>query len=192
MVDRNRVAKMVFSAAESMGMADRETVEALAGQVIARLEQQPAEREPQEQPFPGMETLVSMAAPKRKPVLSSEIENILKEILARKEAEPREDKLNMESTVIKPVTKSNGAVELTENARHVLERRYLQKDKEGNVIEAPSELLRRVASAIAAAELGYNPAADIGFWEEEFFNMMASLKFLPNSPTLMNAGRELG
>ncbi|MFA5317469.1 MAG: hypothetical protein WC369_08615, partial [Dehalococcoidales bacterium] len=85
LVDRNRIARMVFAAAESMGMADRETVEALAGQVIARLEREPVVKEPLWQTFPGMEGLVSRAASRARPVLSSEIENILKEILARKE-----------------------------------------------------------------------------------------------------------
>ncbi|MFA5317119.1 MAG: vitamin B12-dependent ribonucleotide reductase [Dehalococcoidales bacterium] len=98
----------------------------------------------------------------------------------------------MGSIVVKPEVVLDGAIELTENARHVLERRYLRKDKKGNVIETPVELFHRVAVAIAAAERVYNPLADTTAWEAEFYNLMVSLKFLPNSPTLMNAGGELG
>ncbi|MFC1948079.1 vitamin B12-dependent ribonucleotide reductase [Chloroflexota bacterium] len=83
-------------------------------------------------------------------------------------------------------------LELTENALRVLERRYLQKDNEGRVIETPAELFRRVAKAIASAETGYDESADAVAVEEEFYGIMANLDFLPNSPTLMNAGRELG
>ncbi|MFC1983456.1 vitamin B12-dependent ribonucleotide reductase [Chloroflexota bacterium] len=83
-------------------------------------------------------------------------------------------------------------INLTENALHVLERRYLQKDKQGQVIETPEELFHRVAQAIASAELIYNPKADVKATEEKFYQLMANLEFLPNSPTLMNAGRELG
>ncbi|MBI2857495.1 MAG: vitamin B12-dependent ribonucleotide reductase, partial [Chloroflexi bacterium] len=83
-------------------------------------------------------------------------------------------------------------MKLTENARHVLEKRYLKKDKQGNVIETSEELFRRVAKAIASAELIYDSSADVAKWTDEFYEMMTSLDFLPNSPTLMNAGRELG
>ncbi|MFC2041422.1 vitamin B12-dependent ribonucleotide reductase [Chloroflexota bacterium] len=81
---------------------------------------------------------------------------------------------------------------LTENALHVLERRYLQKDKQGQVIETPEDMFHRVAQAIASAKLIYDPQADVKAREEEFYRLMTSLEFLPNSPTLMNAGRELG
>ncbi|MCL2615282.1 MAG: vitamin B12-dependent ribonucleotide reductase [Dehalococcoidia bacterium] len=81
---------------------------------------------------------------------------------------------------------------LSDNALRVLEKRYLKKDKQGNVIESPDDMFRRVAQTIAAAELNYNAKADVQAWSDKFFGAMTSLEFLPNSPTLMNAGRELG
>ncbi|GAQ25585.1 ribonucleoside-diphosphate reductase alpha chain [Tepidanaerobacter syntrophicus] len=84
-----------------------------------------------------------------------------------------------------------GKINLTENARVVLEKRYLIKDENGKVIETPEELMERVARAVAKAESKY-PGADPDKWAEKFYDIMAELKFLPNSPTLMNAGRELG
>ncbi|MBE0415335.1 MAG: vitamin B12-dependent ribonucleotide reductase [Dehalococcoidia bacterium] len=82
-------------------------------------------------------------------------------------------------------------MEFSENALRVLERRYLKKDEKGQVIETPQEMFRRVAHNIASAELLYDPKADVQAREEEFYHAMANLEFLPNSPTLMNAGREL-
>lgn len=83
-------------------------------------------------------------------------------------------------------------MQLTENAIKVLERRYLTKDEEGNILEAPEEMFRRVARHIASAEKLYNTDKDIKNIEEKFYNIMANLEFLPNSPTLMNAGKDLG
>ncbi len=80
---------------------------------------------------------------------------------------------------------------LTPNAITVLEKRYLQKDLRRNVIETPEELFRRVAKNIAQADQIYPSQIDLNPIEEEFYFLMASLDFLPNSPTLMNAGREL-
>ena len=74
----------------------------------------------------------------------------------------------------------------------VLERRYLIRDDQGHPTETVEELFRRVARAIAAPDKAYDPAADIAALEEEFYELMTSLEFLPNSPTLMNAGRPLG
>ncbi len=86
-------------------------------------------------------------------------------------------------------------INISENAMKVLERRYLRKDNDGNVIETPEELFYRVASYIAAAERKFNRPDTESLVEEyttKFYEIMASLEFLPNSPTLMNAGRELG
>ena len=81
-------------------------------------------------------------------------------------------------------------MELTENALKVLRARYLLKDPAGNVIETPDEMFSRTAQNIAAAENLYN--GDAALWEKKFFETLASLKFLPNSPTIMNAGKSMG
>lgn len=81
-------------------------------------------------------------------------------------------------------------MELTENALKVLKARYLLKDEKGNVVETPEAMFRRVARNIAEAELLYNE--DIGYWESRFYELMSQLRFLPNSPALMNAGKSIG
>ena len=80
---------------------------------------------------------------------------------------------------------------LSDNASVVLQRRYLAKDHEGNVVETPEEMFRRVARNLAQAERLYDPEADVDSVEAEFYGVMSRLEFLPNSPTLMNAGRPL-
>ena len=81
-------------------------------------------------------------------------------------------------------------MELSENALKVLRARYLLKDEKGEIIESPKEMFRRVSHAIAAAEKLYHN--DARFWEERFYDLMTSLKFLPNSPAIMNAGKSMG
>ncbi len=81
---------------------------------------------------------------------------------------------------------------LTENARTVLERRYLKKDASGKVCESPEQMFRRVAAHIAEAEKNYDTKTDVRKIEDLFYSLMAEFRFLPNSPTLMNAGRSLG
>jgi ribonucleoside-diphosphate reductase alpha chain len=78
---------------------------------------------------------------------------------------------------------------LSANAKTVLTKRYLKRDEEGNPAETPAEMFRRVAATIAAVEEDKGQAASL---EADFYQMMTQLDFLPNSPTLMNAGRELG
>jgi len=187
LVDRTEILRAVVADAESIGIRDRNKIEQLTAQVIERLEQP--------QPLPGMEHLVPKPHRRRKrPPSDAEIQAMVKEILmAEKPAEREEVQPQMESTtVVKPRVQLKPGINLTENAAQVLERRYLKRDKQGRVIETPEEMLRRVAQTIASAELIYDPKADVKAREEEFYRLMANLEFLPNSPTLMNAGRELG
>ncbi|MDF2874355.1 MAG: ribonucleoside-diphosphate reductase, adenosylcobalamin-dependent [Sporomusa sp.] len=81
---------------------------------------------------------------------------------------------------------------LSDNAIKVLEKRYLSKDENGQLLEDVDGMFRRVAKAVAGADAPYVSAAALQAIEDEFYEMMSSLEFLPNSPTLMNAGRPLG
>ncbi len=83
-------------------------------------------------------------------------------------------------------------MKLSDNAVKVLEKRYLEKDENGNLLEDCDGMFRRVAKAIASADAAYTDEKGLAAIEQEFYDMMANLEFLPNSPTLMNAGRPLG
>ncbi len=83
-------------------------------------------------------------------------------------------------------------IPFSENAKIVLKRRYLKKDSDGNPVESPEQMFERVAEAVAFADTFFDPKANIRKSREKFLKMMTSLWFLPNSPTLMNAGKELG
>ncbi|HSA07160.1 MAG TPA: adenosylcobalamin-dependent ribonucleoside-diphosphate reductase, partial [Candidatus Gastranaerophilales bacterium] len=85
------------------------------------------------------------------------------------------------------------SIKLSENARTVLTKRYLKRDQEGNPTESPEDLFWRVASTIAGAEKEYGKnEEETNKIAENFYKIMEDLSFMPNSPTLMNAGRELG
>jgi ribonucleoside-diphosphate reductase alpha chain len=81
---------------------------------------------------------------------------------------------------------------LTANALKVLKSRYLRRDERGEVIESADGLFRRVAHGVALAEDRFGPRSDRSRWEDAFFSLLDELEFLPNSPTLMNAGTPLG
>ncbi len=191
--NRTKVARAVFAAAESRGITDREQVERFVAQVIKRLEEMAPAVAPK--PLPGMEGLV--AAPGGGGILSDySIQSVVEEIVAKKqegeELRTKEVEPVMEKIRVEPVTEKVKGLNLTPNALRVLEKRYLKKDSHGEVIETPEAMFSRVAKKIASAELKYGSQAQADASEEEFYRLMTSLEFLPNSPTLMNAGRELG
>jgi len=81
---------------------------------------------------------------------------------------------------------------LTNNTQYnILPARYLQKDSDGNVMESPAEMFKRVAQNVAEAENEYEAGLDAAEAEERFENAMKELRFIPNSPTLMNAGTDM-
>ncbi|MGB2800457.1 MAG: ribonucleotide reductase N-terminal alpha domain-containing protein, partial [Dehalococcoidia bacterium] len=184
---RNRIAHQVFLYCESIGISDRERMELLTSEAIQRLEQ--AYR-----PFPGMESAVPESR-----LTSRAIQDTVKQILtegsqmeiATHPTEPKRREQQGKAAPKKSLGTKAEPAGFSETALRVLEKRYLKKDEKGQVKEKPEEMFRRVAQNIASAELIYNPEADIETRTAEFYHLMANLEFLPNSPTLMNAGREL-
>ncbi|MFC1965128.1 hypothetical protein ACFLWG_03925, partial [Chloroflexota bacterium] len=122
-LNRNRIARAIFIAAESIGMPDRQLIERLTAQVIERLEQLE-----QPQTLPGMEDLVPKSRRRQKPLpTDAEIEAMVKEILEEPvRGEETETKMEI-TTTTKPEVQPTSGISLSENARHVLERRYLKK-----------------------------------------------------------------
>jgi len=130
----------------------------------------------------------------RKEIAKLELQTITTSIIERiVEAKLRDFGLSKTSPV--RLNKSffiKQGLDLSDNAIQVLERRYLKRDREGRVIESPEQMFVRVARHIAQAEKRYGGEDRIKAVEARFYRLMTEFKFLPNSPTLMNAGRELG
>src|SRR4030042_3237043 len=166
------IAQSVSAYMQPLGITDRNALEEITNLAIQRLEGI----------LPGMERLITPGA--KQQLSDEQIVAVINEIL-----QERNMKQIQAEPVINPVEHK---ARISENAMVVLEKRYLKKDRDGKEIETPEELFYRVAHHIASAELKYNSDADISRTAEEFYKIMVSLEFLPNSPTLMNAGRELG
>jgi ribonucleoside-diphosphate reductase alpha chain len=169
-INQDKIVKAVFAAGEAMGTTDRGMLEKFTEQVMRRLNLA--------QPLPGMEEFVTPQI--RHPVSESQLQAVISEVITADEFSPQ-----ARSQVV-------SGIKLSQNALRVLEKRYLIKDGDGKVAETPKALFQRVAKHIAKAELIYDSKADVSSWEKKFYKAMANLEFLPNSPTLMNAGRELG
>ncbi len=190
---RNYIAKTVFTYTQTMGLTDRTEQEELTEQVISRLErimtvEEQTRIKRMEPALPGMEHLVAPIIPK--PPSKDQIENIVNELIAEKSV----NKQQVDTSVMtsKTTAQEQADLKLSENALIVLEKRYLIKDSKGNVIETPHDLFHRVSRHIASAEVSFDKTANISEWENKFYQLITSLDFLPNSPTLMNAGRDLG
>jgi ribonucleoside-diphosphate reductase alpha chain len=104
------------------------------------------------------------------------------------EAKPGSEKTDSDA---KGLTTGLQPIDISENSRKVLEKRYLKKDLDSNPIETPEDMFWRVSQNIAEADRLYDKGADVRATAIEFYDMMANLEFMPNSPTLMNAGRDL-
>lgn len=91
------------------------------------------------------------------------------------------------------MSSADNKIILTRNALKVLEKRYLKRDKNGNCIETPQDMFRRVADTIASGDLKFGKISkDVQNLSDRFYNAITHRYFMPNSPTLMNAGRDLG
>ena len=174
--DQEKIAEAIWKAARGVGGKNRELSVKLAEQVVQRLEKQ---LKPDEIPeVEQVQDLVEKTLIERGHARTAKAYILYRQ----KRAEIRRAKLLL------------GVVDelkLPLNAILVLERRYLRKDENGRVIESTEQMFRRIAKGIAAVEKKYGKTqAEITKLEDEFYRMMTSLEFIPNSPTLMNTGTE--
>lgn len=176
--DQDKITIAIYKAAKAVGGSDRKTAKKLSDQVVEILDEKFKNHE-----VPTVEEIQD--AVEKVLIENGHAKTAKAYILYRqKRKEIRETRTML--------LDSEFDARLSANAISVLERRYLKRDEKGNIIETPAALFRRVAESIAAVDLNYNPDADAKETEEEFYKAMTNLEFLPNSPTLMNAGTELG
>jgi len=175
--DESKIALAIWKSAESVGGKDRKRSEELAGMVTKLLEQK----------FGG-ENIPSVED------VQDGVEKVLIEeghaavakayiLYRQKRAEVRQ---------MKSMLGVNDELKLSMNAIKVMASRYLCRDEDRNIIESTAQLFRRVARAIAEPEAAYGGEERVKQYEEAFYKMMVSREFMPNSPTLMNAGTDLG
>jgi ribonucleoside-diphosphate reductase alpha chain len=172
--DRSRIVGAVYRALVAAGAGGRPEARRISAKVGERLGERYAGR------VPSVEDI------------QDTVVEVLRESGFVKVAEEYES-YRRKKEEIRSVKKELGIDEepkLTVNALEVLRRRYLLRDYEGNVVEAPAAMFRRVARAIAAADDKFG--GDVKKAEEEFYHVMSRLEFLPNSPTLFNAGTGTG
>jgi len=178
--DKSKITTAIFKAAVAVGGEDRETAERLADNVVEIVHEK----------FAGSVPSVEDVQDAVEKVLIEEgrAKTAKAYILYRqKRAILRELKAELLNVPVDEVDNKLGV-----NAIKVLERRYLKKDKNGQVVETPKQMFRRVARAIALVDVFYDQNVDTSKVEEEFYDAMVNLEFLPNSPTIMNAGTEIG
>ncbi len=171
--DRERIRKAIQKALEATGEGDGMKAHRISKKVVEKIKKEGKERLHVEE----VQDLVERV------LLESGLVEVARAYIIYRE----------KRTFLRESKKILGVVDdlkLGFNAIKILQRRYLLKDEEGKVIETPLQMLERVSRCIAEVEKDYQ--GEVSFWEEKFFEMMRRMDFLPNSPTLMNAGTRLG
>jgi ribonucleoside-diphosphate reductase alpha chain len=175
--DQSKIAEAVWKAAKEVGEKDRQLANRLAAEVVKRLGKQLKPRE-----IPTVEQVQDLV---EVTLIDKGHARIAKAYILyrQKRAEIRKAK-----TMLGVVDE----LKLPLNSILVLERRYLQKDENGKVIESTGQMFRRIAKGVAEVEKRYGKkSAEVKELENGFYRMMTSLEFIPNSPTLMNTGTYL-
>ena len=176
--DKEKITNAIFKAAQSIGGADREESERVADKVVESIN-----AKYKEEYIPTVEEIQDVV---EKALIETGHASTAKSYIIYRHRK------NVEREM-KHILGVEDDLKLPLNSVQVLERRYLLKDDKGRVIESPSQLFRRVARYLASNEKNYGAdEATVKHYEEAFFQIMTNFEFLPNSPTLMNAGTPLG
>jgi ribonucleoside-diphosphate reductase alpha chain len=172
--DAEKVKEAIWKAANATGRDDGTLVNKLTSQVVERLNQ-----DVDSDTIPDVEHVQDLI---ERTLINNGQASIAKAYILYRQKRARIRRL-------KALLGVSDELKLPLNAILVLERRYLRKDQRGQVLESTSELFRRIAGSIAEVEKGYGKSSsEVQGFEERFYEVMTNLKFLPNSPTLMNAG----
>jgi ribonucleoside-diphosphate reductase alpha chain len=171
--DSNRIRDAIHKAFLAVELEDGERAESVTKEVVRLLEERFWEKPPSVEDV--QDIVIEVLKKSGYGKVADEYQNYR---MKKEEIRKLKDKLG----ILEP--------KLTVNALEVLRKRYLLKDEEERIVETPSQMFRRIAEAIANVDkqYGVNPEES----EKIFYTMMAKLEFLPNSPTLFNAGTELG
>jgi len=175
--DQSKIAEAIWKAAKAIGGKDRQLASKLAAEVVRRLEKQlkPAEIPTVEQ----VQDLVEIT------LIEKGQARIAKAYILYRQ---KRTEIRKAKTMLGIVDE----LKLPLNSILVLERRYLQKDESGKVIESTGQMFGRIAKGIAEVEKRYGKSdSEVKTLESEFCRIMTSLEFIPNSPTLMNTGTYL-
>ncbi len=172
--DSNKIAEAIWKAAKAVGVKDKRLAESLAEHVVKQLEKQLKPIE-----IPSVEQVQDLV---ERTLIEKEQASIAKAYILY-----REKRAKIRRT--KALLGVEDELKLPLNALLVLERRYLRKDEMGRVLESTSQMFRRIAKCIAQVEKQYGKSGEeVARYEDEFYRIMTNLEFIPNSPTLMNAG----
>lgn len=174
--DSQKISKAIIKAVEAVGGTDFDHVDFLTKQVEINMNQKFHPNS-----IPAVEEIQDMV---EKVLIENNHAKTAKAFILYRAERARER--SEREMIIGTDTKSI----FSNNALKVLQKRYLLKDEEGNLTETPDDLLKRVASGVARADENYGGNAKKT--AETFYNMLSNLEFLPNSPTLMNAGTDIG
>lgn len=174
-LDQEKITNAIFKAVQAVGGEDREEAKRISNIVIEEINKLFPRDE-----IPGVEDIQDVV--EKMLIESGHAKTAKAYILYRAE---RKDERDAKKAIIGQIDETK----LSINALTVLEERYLLKNDKGELVETPTQLFRRVAKNIAEAEKKYG--GDPKEMEEKFFDMMINLDFLPNTPTLMNAGADL-
>lgn len=178
--DIHKIADVIFKAAETVGGKDRDRALTLAQEVVQRLLKEHKTKNP---------TVDDVQDAVEKTLIENGHAKTAKAYILYRHRKSEEQKTRM---LILGEKHSNENLHFSNEALRILERRYLLKDQFGNLLETPKQMLQRVAKNIAKADALYGAKEEqIKKTEEDFFQIMAELQFLPNSPTLMNAGTKV-
>ena len=174
--DPQKITQAIWKAAESVGGEDTHASDEIANRVIELLDVLFKGEN-----YPTVEQIQDLV--EKILIESGHAKTAKAYILYRQKRKELREK---QKKIIGTTTNLN----LSLNALTTLAKRYLEKDHKGKVIEKPEQMFRRIAKNIAEADLNYD-GENLERTEEKFYEMISRLDFLPNSPTLMNAGTDI-